>query len=99
MRFPIGARVSVDLYCFETPQLGTVVKTPATYRVNPEEGRVWVCIHFDNPRVSEFYECNDIGRGGRGFLMFSDIPGYEDFRLSMIHPAVLKSSLEATNET
>lgn len=95
-RFPIGARVSVDLYLFDTPQVGTIVKTPGW--VDPEGDLI--CIHFDSPRVSERYPCNRTDRGERGFLTFyNDDNSNWRFRLSMIHAAVLKPSLEATNET
>lgn len=96
-RFPIGARVSVDLFRFDTPQVGTIVKPPAGQWVDSVDDLV--CIHFDSPIVSKRYACNDIGRGGRGFLAFSNSPDYEEFTLDMIHSAVLKPSLEATNET
>lgn len=97
-RFPIGTRVIVDLYRFDTPQQGIVVQPQMHTWVAPEPKDL-VCIRFDSPLVSERYNCNRTDAGNRGYLVFSNDHEHSRFNLGMIHPSVLKASLEATNET
>jgi hypothetical protein len=93
MRYAVGTKVLVDLYGFSTRQLGTIVDG-SSKGVREDEG--YICIHFDNPQVTERYRCNNIGEFDRGFVIFSDIDhAYSNFRLRMVHSAVLKKSLEA----
>lgn len=94
MRYVIGTKVSVDLYGFSTRQRGTIVDGSSS---GFRENRGYICIHFDNPQVTEHYRCNHIGGAYRGFVVFSDTDySYSNFRLRMVHPVVLKESLEAT---
>lgn len=92
-RFPIGTRVIVDLYRFDTPQQGIVVPW-----VGWGHSKDVVCIHFFNSEVTERYTCNNT-ECDRGYLTFSNDPGHNVFTLSMIHNSVLKDNLEVTNET